>query len=207
MNEYNYGDFFKNELKGASFNLIFTDPPYKAFTNIEWDFIPVEKMWNEFIRLTEKNAGFVIFSNDLFMKDLFQHLPEGITYLYSIIWKKGHVRNYKHWTAPLKTKEFLHFFMKGEFKPDFRDGTIKKRYKRTGFGNKALMRNTEYHKTKENKNAISEGMFEDIWNIDEEFNPSLSSNYQMGCLKIFGIFHLIKIEFIQLRNQDFSLKE
>lgn len=170
MNEYIYGDFFENVLKHESFNLIFTDPPYQAFTNVEWDFIPVEKMWTEFNLLTEKNSAFVIFSNDLFMKDLFQFLPENITYLYSIIWKKGNVRNYKHFTAPLKTKEFLHFFMKGKFKANFKDGTTKERYNRTGFGNKALMRNTEYHKTKKNKNKESFGMFEDIWNIPLDKN-------------------------------------
>ena len=170
MNNYFYGDFFKNAFVGESFNLIFTDPPYKAFTNIEWDIIPIKRMWEEFIRLTETNAGYVIFSNDLFMKDLFQHLPEKITYLYSIIWKKGNVRNYKHWTAPLKTKEFLHFFMQGKFKPNFKDGTTKERYKRTGFGNKALMRNTEYHKTKQNQNAESFGMYEDIWDIPLDKN-------------------------------------
>jgi DNA modification methylase len=170
VNQYFYQDFFKNELEEDSFNLIFTDPPYKAFTNVEWDFVPIKKMWEEFNRLTEKNSGLVIFSNDLFMKDLFQHLLSNIEYLYSIVWKKGHVRNYKHWTAPLKTKEFLHFFMKGEFKPDFRDGTVKERYNRTGFGNKHLMRNTEYHKTEKNKNDISEGMFEDIWNIPLDKN-------------------------------------
>lgn len=170
MNNYIYGDFFKNVFIGGSFNLIFTDPPYNAFTNIEWDSIPIERMWNEFNRITEKNAGFVIFSNDKFMKDLFKYLPDNITFLHTIVWKKHNVRNYIHFSHPLKTKEFLHFFMKGKFRGNFKDGTTKERYNRTGFGNKALMRNTEYHKTEENKNDESFGMFDDIWNIPLDKN-------------------------------------
>lgn len=165
MHSLSKQDFFTNDLDNDSFNLIYTDMPYKSFSNIDWDDIDIPKFWSETDRLTKDDAAWVLFCNDLLMKDLFQTVPDHIKFLYEIIWKKGHVRNFKSWSTPLKTKEHILFFEKGKFKPIFKDGTKKKPYKRTGFGNRQLMRNQDYMKNTKNPNEFSYGVYEDIWDI------------------------------------------
>lgn len=149
---------FLNSLE--SIECIITDLPYKAFSKNKFSANKVGDLGfnvKEFCdiinhKLDRQKGIFITFCNILLMKDLFQNLS--IPFLCEQIWDKRPTRNWIAYSRPLREIEYILYF--GYGKLDFRDGTIKEKYNRKGFGQKDLV------KTNANTKDFAEGQFRQI---------------------------------------------
>lgn len=79
------------EIAGGSVNLILTDLPY-GVTNSKseagkWDCpIPMEPLWENFLRVTKENAAIILFGQGKFFSDLVQSKRD--LFRYDLIWVK-----------------------------------------------------------------------------------------------------------------------
>ena len=74
------------EIPDGSVDMILTDPPY-SLTDARFDIqIPFDPMWEEFFRVTKKNAAIVLFSQMPFTSDLIQSQRKNFRYEW--IWHK-----------------------------------------------------------------------------------------------------------------------
>lgn len=153
------GDYFSLEL--GEFDGIITDIPYKGaipgkLGEAEFDFGRfVEKAWREI-----KDDGFLIsFTNFLYAVDLINSArAAGFTYRACQIWDKRPTRTWISWSLPIRHTEFIIYLLKGDFKFDFRDGTIKPGVSRSSFGG-------DMRRVEGRENEQSQGMFEEIISI------------------------------------------
>lgn len=80
------------KIEDGSISLILTDLPY-GVTNRgseagKWDnIIPLDKMWEQFLRVTKENAAIILFSQGLFTAQLMMSQPR--LWKYNLIWHKN----------------------------------------------------------------------------------------------------------------------
>lgn len=91
--EWKIGDCLEllPSIETGSIDMILTDLPYGA-TACSWDhMLPIEKLWNEYRRITKENAAIILF---LGFKDAAKHilLNEDI-YRYDLVWEKSNPAN------------------------------------------------------------------------------------------------------------------
>lgn len=76
-----------NQLSDSSIDLICVDLPYGVTKN-KWDIvIPLDKMWQQFLRIGKPNAAIVLFGQDKFTAKLM--LSQEKIHRYNLVWKKG----------------------------------------------------------------------------------------------------------------------
>ena len=101
-------------LPDNSIDMILTDLPYatlnKSSEGGKWDtMIPLGPMWEQFLRVTKRNAAIVLFAQGLFSAQLIMSQPK--LYKYSLIWEKnnptGHLNAYK---MPMRCHEDILVF-------------------------------------------------------------------------------------------------
>ena len=75
------------EIPSGSVDLILTDPPYGT-TACKWDsVIPLDKMWQQFNRVSKDSAAIVLFASQPFTTDLI--CSNRKDYKYSLVWRKN----------------------------------------------------------------------------------------------------------------------
>lgn len=110
-----YGDCLEimPQLKAHTVDLIVSDSPYGT-TSCAWDSVlPLNKMWEEYLRLTRsKNTPIILFANMRFAVELIKSNPK--MFKHEWVWKKsrsGSAITAK--TNPLRIHEFLLVFCQG----------------------------------------------------------------------------------------------
>ena len=84
-------DEMRNHISDASVDLILTDLPY-GVTNAQseagqWDStIPLEPLWEQFLRVAKENAAIILFSQGMFTAQLMMSQPK--LWRYNLIWDK-----------------------------------------------------------------------------------------------------------------------
>lgn len=88
-----FGDCLKKleQVKDCSINLCLTDLPYNVLSrenpNASWDnLIPLEPMWEQFLRVTKEDAAIILFAQGMFTAQLMMSQPK--LYRYSMVWDK-----------------------------------------------------------------------------------------------------------------------
>ena len=81
-----------NEVSASSVDLICTDLPYgvvnKGASAGKWDnIIPMEPLWEQFLRVTKENAAIVLFAQGMFTAQLMMSQPR--LWKYNLIWHKN----------------------------------------------------------------------------------------------------------------------
>lgn len=146
-----YGNSFeilKNEKYRNFFNGIITDIPYH--------FKYLDKLVNLVNFITKKDSFFISFCNMKMLIDLVNIFSKNnFKFKTFQIWNKEPLRTWIYWSYPLRTCEFIVYLNKGNFKFSFKNGNIKKPYKRSSFGGK--LKNTS-----KNTNKVSFGMYSEI---------------------------------------------
>jgi len=75
------------QIPDGTIDAVICDLPYGT-TQCTWDAVlPFDKMWDQYIRITKKNAAIVLFCQGMFTSDLMQSNKK--MWRYNLIWKKG----------------------------------------------------------------------------------------------------------------------
>ncbi len=87
------------EITTASIDMIFCDLPYGKTQN-KWDsIIPVEPLWEQYLRIIKDNGAILLFGQDKFTAMMMLSMPK--IHRYNIIWKKTTQPN-----MDIRTKKF-----------------------------------------------------------------------------------------------------
>lgn len=150
-------DFFEYQFQ-EKITAIITDPPYKdcIANKLNEQHFDVLKFLQKADDITKKDAVLIVFTNMAMVYDLrlYAHQTNWIYKTYQI-WNKEPIRTWVSWNKPLKSLEFILYFIKGDFDLCFKDGTIKPSVTRSSFGGKLK-------DTTPNSNSRSFGMYSEI---------------------------------------------
>ena len=98
----------------GSIDLILTDLPYSVLAKDseggKWDnMIPLEPLWEQFLRVTKQNAAIVLFAQGLFTAQLIMSQPK--LYKYSLVWDKCRISGFLNANKmPLRAHEDIVVF-------------------------------------------------------------------------------------------------
>lgn len=137
---------------------IITDVPYKGcLTNkLEEQDFDVAWFLQKCDELTPKDSFLITFSNMAMILDM-RSFAKDTNWIFQTyqIWNKEPLRTWIAWSKPLRTCEFILYFTKGNYKLNFKDGTIKEKVNRKSFGG-------SLKQTSPNTNKKSFGMYSEI---------------------------------------------
>ena len=88
INKIYHGDCLElmKQIPDGMIDMILVDPPYNRTKN-KWDFIiPLDKMWEQFLRIAKENACIAIFCDGMFMADLMTSQRK--IWRYNLVWDK-----------------------------------------------------------------------------------------------------------------------
>ena len=88
INQIYQGDCLElmKQIPDGTVDMILADPPYNRTKN-QWDtIIPLDKMWEQYLRIAKKNACIAIFADGLYMADLM--ISQRKIWRYNLIWDK-----------------------------------------------------------------------------------------------------------------------
>lgn len=96
-------------LPSGSVDMVLCDPPY-GVTRCNWDtVIPLDAMWEQYLRVVKENGAIVLFSAQPFTSALVQSLPK--LFRYEWIWEKPIATNFLNAKkAPLRAHENILVF-------------------------------------------------------------------------------------------------
>ena len=101
-------------ISDRSIDLILTDLPYSVLAKDseggKWDnMIPLEPLWEQFLRVTKQNAAIVLFAQGLFTAQLIMSQPK--LYKYSLVWDKCRISGFLNANKmPLRAHEDIVVF-------------------------------------------------------------------------------------------------
>lgn len=157
------GDAYALDLHG--FDGVVSDPPYHRSTATN---CPVEGRLGEVEfsnatmlqladRATKDDAFLVVFANFANGAELLvESKTTAWTWVTTQVWDKRPTRSWVSWGRPLKCVEYVLFFLKGDRKFSFKDGTVKPGVRRKSFGGGLKAQGGE------NTAKVSYGMYEEI---------------------------------------------
>ena len=74
------------DIPDESIDMILVDPPYQRTQN-KWDsIIPLDKMWEQYLRIIKPNGCMAIFADGMFMADLMK--SQAKLWRYNLVWDK-----------------------------------------------------------------------------------------------------------------------
>lgn len=74
------------DISDESIDMILADPPYQR-THNKWDsIIPIDKMWEQYLRIIKPNGCIAIFADGMFMADLMKSQEK--LWRYNLVWDK-----------------------------------------------------------------------------------------------------------------------
>lgn len=74
------------DIPDESIDMILVDPPYQRTQN-KWDsIIPLDKMWEQYLRIVKPNGCMAIFADGMFMADLMK--SQAKLWRYNLVWDK-----------------------------------------------------------------------------------------------------------------------
>lgn len=154
------GNYFDIDLGQNKFDGIITDPPYKnsiknKLSEKEFD---IYKFIDKINKETKEKSFLILFCNLYNLLDLIR-LDSPFKFHTYQVWDKSPTRNFISWRYPLRSTEFIAYFIKGNYQLCFKNGSTGKPYNRNHFQNKGLI------KTTRNTMKISYGMYPDIIHI------------------------------------------
>lgn len=88
INQLYKGDCLElmKEISDESIDMILVDPPYER-THNKWDsIIPLNEMWEQYLRIIKSNGCIAIFADGMFMADLMKSQEK--IWRYNLIWDK-----------------------------------------------------------------------------------------------------------------------
>lgn len=112
----------------GSVDAIICDLPYEVLhrnnRNVQWDrMIPVEPLWEQFLRVTRENAAIVLFGQGMFTARMMMSQPN--LWKYNLIWEKGRATGFLNANRmPMRSHEDIMVFYRKQpiYNPQFRDG-------------------------------------------------------------------------------------
>jgi len=112
----------------GSVDCIICDLPYEVLhkdnENVLWDrVIPLEPLWEQFLRVTKENAPIVLFCQGMFTAQLMMSQPK--IWRYNLIWEKGRATGFLNANRmPMRSHEDIAVFYRKlpTYNPQFRDG-------------------------------------------------------------------------------------
>ena len=111
------------DIPDGSVNLIITDLPYQVTQN-HWDsLIPLEPLWQEYRRITKKNAAILLFGQGRFTAQLMESNPK--MWRYNLIWEKDRPTGFLNAAKmPLRSHEDICVFYQHQptYNPQFWEG-------------------------------------------------------------------------------------
>lgn len=88
QNKIYHGDCLElmKEIPDGSIDMILADPPYERTQN-SWDsIIPLDKMWEQYLRIIKDNGCIALFADGMFMADLMK--SQSKLWKYNLVWDK-----------------------------------------------------------------------------------------------------------------------
>lgn len=88
LNKVYKGDCLElmKDIPDESIDMILVDPPYER-THNKWDsIIPLDKMWEQYLRIIKPNGCIAIFADGMFMADLMKSQEK--LWKYNLVWDK-----------------------------------------------------------------------------------------------------------------------
>ena len=102
-----------SNVKDHSVDMILTDLPYSC-THCSWDVaIPLDKLWEQYNRITKDNAAIILFGNEPFSSHL--RLSNLKNYRYDLVWEKESITNFMQVKRRFgKSTEMISIFYKAQ---------------------------------------------------------------------------------------------
>ena len=134
------------KIPDASVNCIICDLPYGVLNKKSegggWDsIIPLEPLWNEYLRITKPNAAIILFCQGMFTAQLMMSQPK--LWKYNLIWSKQRVTGFLNANKmPLRSHEDIAVFYRKQpiYNPQMVKCAPHQRNHRRGDGSHSLKR-------------------------------------------------------------------